>query len=112
MPEQTRSEWYDQSLPAGEAAPPPQAKKRRKPDVPLILFILFTLVFVALYTLTNGFTAWFPAPRTSETGFSVVPDWPALQKPEQEDYDDYRSYYRALYGDKEDSRSGSRLERV
>ena len=112
MEQQTGNPWYDQSLPAGEAAPPPQAKKRRKPDVPLILFILFTLVFVALYTLTNGFTAWFPAPRTSETGFSVVPDWPALQKPEQEDYDDYRSYYRALYGDKEDSRSGSRLERV
>lgn len=112
MEQQTGNPWYDQSLPAGEAAPPPQAKKRRKPDVPLILFILFTLVFVALYTLTNGFTAWFPAPRTSETGFSVVPDWPALQKPEQEDYDDYRSYYRALYGDREDSRSGSRLERV
>ncbi|MBR3861091.1 MAG: trypsin-like peptidase domain-containing protein [Oscillospiraceae bacterium] len=112
MEQQTGNPWYDQSLPTGEAAPPPQAKKRRKPDVPLILFILFTLVFVALYTLTNGFTAWFPAPRTSETGFSVVPDWPALQKPEQEDYDDYRSYYRALYGDKEDSRSGSRLERV
>lgn len=112
MEQQTGNPWYDQSLPAGEAAPPPQAKKRRKPDVPLILFVLFTLVFVALYTLTNGFTAWFPAPRTSETGFSVVPDWPALQKPEQEDYDDYRSYYRALYGDKEDSRSGSRLERV
>lgn len=115
MEQQTGNPWYDQSLPAGDEpvpAPAPKAKQRKKPDVPLILFVLFTLVFVALYTLTNGFTAWFPAPRTSETGFSVVPDWPALQKPEQEDYDDYRSYYRALYGDKEDSRSGSRLERV
>lgn len=115
MEQQTGNPWYDQSLPAGDEpvpAPAPKAKQRKKPDVPLILFVLFTLVFVALYTLTNGFAKWFPAPRTSETGFAVVPDRPELQMPEQEDYDDYRSYYRALYGDKEDSRSGSRLERV
>ena len=115
MEQQTGNPWYDQSLPAGDEpvpAPAPKAKQRKKPDVPLILFVLFTLVFVALYTLTNGFAKWFPAPRTSETGFAVVPDRPELQMPEQEDYDDYRSYYRALYGDREDSRSGSRLERV
>ena len=111
MEQQTGNPWYDQSLPAGEV-PAPRAKKRKKPDLPLILFILFTLTFVALYTLTGGFSAWFPAPKTSETGFAVVPEWPERQIPEQEDYDDYRSYYHALYGEQEDSRSGSRLERV
>lgn len=112
MAQQTGNEWYDQSLPAGEAAQAPRVNRRRKADIPMILFILFTLVFVALYTLTGGFAAWFPAPKTSEAGFAVIPDRPAFQSPDREDFEDYRSYFHALYDDQAAARSGSRLERV
>lgn len=110
MEQPKRSAWYDQSLPDGEE----QTRKtpRKKPDIALIVFILFTLAFVTAYTLSHGFADWFPAPKSSSNSITVVPDIPGYQSPDLEDYADYRDYFHALYGDRETSRSGSHLGRT
>ena len=110
MEQPKRSAWYDQSLPGGEE----QTRKtlRKKPDIALIVFILFTLAFVTAYTLSHGFADWFPAPKSSNTGITVVPDIPGYQSPDLEDYADYRDYFHAIYGDRDTGRSGSHLGRT